>query len=239
MKISIIADSLAMPRIDSDEVIAWEDTWPIQLDTKFKYAQQYISFSINNMRARTVSTLIGSDFYESIEVIQPKVIIVQVGVVDCMPRIFSKRENELLNHRLFPGWLRSTFIRNRSKNRKFITKGDPLRKVYTKPDKFESILDDFASRINKVNITCKVIFLPILIKDSMEQKSPGCISNVKLYNQILQSITERNKWMYLNIDDENMDFFLKDGYHLNRNGHLIVARHLEVLINHILRNETS
>lgn len=242
MRCLIIADSLGMPRNEGDNIILWEETWPSLLRCRFSQ-MEFINLS---QRARQSSSLLVTSLFEEyIVFFKPDIIIYQVGIVDCMPRIISQRMKSLLNLRIlhrqvFPQSFRNWYIKSRSKKRKKITASDPLALVYTKPKQFQRCYENFIQRVNKeLSNSCKHIILPILIDELfMEEKSPGAKTNKNLYNQILKYLSNIERVSLISEEEilhtvEN-DFFCSDGYHLNSKGNQVVARATSQYIERLL-----
>lgn len=136
MVISVIADSLALPRNEGEDIVKIHEVWPYVLKAKCENVFGDLLLLNYGMRSRTMDSLLGVDYYECIELIQPNVIIVQIGVVDGLPRIISKTERRIMNSRFFPSSLRNIIISRRKRLRKEITSRNPLQKVWLKPDSF-------------------------------------------------------------------------------------------------------
>ncbi len=91
--IAIITDSLAMPRVEGDEKIYIQQTWPKQLAQKL--GNDYV-FAEFKERARDTDSLnLVQVFNESIVNVRPDLLIIQIGIVDCAPRIISKKRKNI------------------------------------------------------------------------------------------------------------------------------------------------
>src|SRR5918992_220711 len=93
MKIAILADSLALPREDvgGDEML--EVTYPYLLDQSLRrqFGANAPLVYERGMRRRTIEYVL-DDWNEQVELKKPDVVIVHVGIVDCAPRVFLRRE---------------------------------------------------------------------------------------------------------------------------------------------------
>lgn len=212
-----------MPRVEGDESIFIDDTWPCVLnDLLGIQSYRVISFG---KRARESSSL-NADLPEFISFVKPDYLILQVGIVDASPRIFSPAAKKILN--LLPANLRAAIIKQRSRQRSFITSQDPLAKVVTKPDKFRHNVKLFLSRA-----ACEVktiIMIPILADFAhMEVKSPGFSKNITLYNEILRSFADEKHIFYHEVKGGlPAQAFCKDGYHLSQKGNFALAKSLTI-----------
>jgi predicted dehydrogenase len=245
LRIAAIADSLAMARAEP-VLIRWEDTWPARLGEELRSAGVVAEVINCGARARTADQLLDSEFEEHVVFKRPDVVIVQVGIVDCAPRIFSKRERTLLNRSFVPGRFRDWIVRRRSARRQAILRGaHPLHKVYTPPERFAECLQAFGAKLAGMAHRPRLIVLPIVCDpDVMNEKSPGHHDNVVRYNALLRSfaVAAGSDW----IEPEAMirDFevtasFASDGYHLSVSGSARCARVLAALLTAPARQEAA
>jgi lysophospholipase L1-like esterase len=213
-----------MPRKEEGEAVYWEETWPYIL--KNMLAKDFTSIEMVNAgkRARNSSQIKAQEFTEAIVLFEPDVCIVQVGIVDSMPRVFSRSQKRIIGSTLFPSRFRNYLIDKRSRNRpKYIGK-DPLRKVEVSPIEFRQNTVNFINCCRDQQKVPFLIFIPILLAaEIMDQKSPGASNNAKIYNDHLQSVCIEKgvnlieaKRFYSN--DEPTKLFLNDGYHLSKFG---------------------
>lgn len=227
MTLSIITDSLSLGRIDYDKnnmenyTIFHYETWPNLL----KFDNVYV----NAERKRISEFLISKECqYECIDLINPDVIIVQIGVVDCAPRIFSKRENQIINNPLFPKFIRDRLIKYRSKNRAKLIKNQPLKRVYVKGDSFAFNLNQFINQNQKT----KIILIPILY--DAKNLDTTFTKNCVIYNNLIYDLCKTSiNCFTLDVDSmtEDSTYFCKDGYHLSKKGHQEISNRLHKTIN--------
>jgi acyl-CoA thioesterase-1 len=227
MKISIITDSLSLGRIDynknnKDNVTIFHyETWPNLL----KFDNVYV----NSKRERTTEFLLTDECkYECIDLVNPNTIIIQIGVVDCAPRVISRTEKKLMNKWFFPKFIRNHIIKNRSKNRSKLTQNYPLSKVYVDESKFINNLEDFI----KQNQNIQIVIIPIVYDIINLDKS--FVLNCMLYNNNIYDLCQ----YYYNCSLVNIDnmvhndlYFCKDGYHLSIEGHKELANKLHEILN--------
>ena len=230
--ISLITDSLAMPRVEGDEKIYIQQTWPKLLAQSLDNAYLLAEFT---QRARDTDSLKKVQlFFESITCCNPDVVIFEIGIVDCAPRIISKKENAIINRKIFPKSIRNFVIRSRKKNKIKILKKGALNKVYVAPQKFRKNIIEFVQKIALSNPRVTIYFIPILGNfTELEKKSPGYTANKDLYNKILKEISiEFNCFFQENLigimhDQSN---YTLDSYHLSSKGHEELANHLLIKI---------
>jgi acyl-CoA thioesterase-1 len=224
MRIVVLADSLAMPRKD----VRFEHTWPYRLAAALREAGVTAEVLNCGARRRTAEMLL-ADFTEHVVFKRPTHIVVQVGVVDCAPRIFSRRVHRYLNGRWVPSAVRHAVIRYRSARRARIIARDPLRRVYTKPDRFAAVFEEFGRRLAGLSWPIRVYVMPILFDEStLEARSPGFGRNVTAYNEILAGFTTRHGGAWIAPDGllgpHRKTAFCSDGIHLSPAGNATLAR---------------
>lgn len=223
-----------MPRVEGEDVIYAEETWPKILSRKL-FSDNYALAEFPE-RARDTSSLKNSQlFYEAIECCKPTYIIIQIGIVDCAPRIISKQENRLFNRFFFPRFIRDYIINKRKKNKQNILKKGPLLKVYINPVDFKNNIEVFIDKIRKLYRNSKIILLPILGDYKyLSTISFGYSENIKIYNDLLSEIALKNNTEYLSELITHMNksiFYTSDGYHLNTNGNKEIAEKIfEVIL---------
>lgn len=230
--ITIITDSLAMPRVEGDEKIYIQQTWPKLLAQKL--GNEYV-FAEFKERARDTDSLnLVQVFNESIVNVRPDLLIIQIGIVDCAPRIISKKEHQILNRFYFPKRLRNLIIQQRKKNKQRILRKGALLKVYVSPETFKNNLDKFIKASLAIRPTLNILLIPILGDlEKLDSISSGYYSNIQKYNKILSELENGNNiivpenWMNEMNSSEN---YCTDGYHLNEMGHLKLSQKIVNLI---------
>lgn len=230
-RVVALADSLALPRDEGGDRVRWEETWPRVLQRQLADCGMSDDEVINcATRARTATTLNGHDFQEHVRFKRPDVIVLQIGIVDCAPRIFSSREKRLLA--AMPAAVRRSIVRWRAARRAAITARDPLRKVVTPPAVFASSLTHFASAVAALPWPLHIVVLPILSnRPVMEAKSPGHGSNVDRYNALLRDFCSDARAIWVAPEavisgPGTAAAFCADGYHLTAAGQRRVAETL-------------
>lgn len=220
LRIVALADSLAMPRPpkNGNPGITWSETWPKRLEQRLRQMAPASEVINAGKRSRTATEL---EEREYVSFVEPDVIVLQIGIVDCAPRVFSRREHQLL--RFLPLGLRERLVRYRSRNRAFLTARDPLRKVYTKPRVFERAMRNFKTFIASRPHPPRVLVLPIIVHPSLREKSAGYIQNADLYNGILKKIWDDSYISPTELGIHDRSLFLEDGQHLAPEGNSAIA----------------
>ena len=205
-KILLLTDSLALPR-QIPEFCSYNDTWP-ELLRKLGYSIHQVSIG-----GATSSDLLNQVSYH--KVYDPDLVIIQVGIVDCVPRFATKLEVILLRKMGYVGAFVLKVL-----NHKRIRK---IRKItYVDPALFER---NVVTIQNKFNGT-KIYFLGILpATEAYERILPGVRKRIIEYNKILKEKTD-----YISVEDFESSGIMSDFHHLNQRGH---KQLIDKIVNHI------
>ena len=207
MRILVLTDSLGLPR-SRPEFCAFEDTWPILLKNKFRQVHQV------SIGAATTEVLLKQIRYQN--AFMPDLAIVQVGIVDCVPRFMSTKELNFTSALGSVGKALRFML-----NRKWIRR---LRNIsFVKVTEFEINLKLLAEELN-----CPVIVIGILPASSdYEKLLPGVVLKISEYNKVLKS----NFAYYLDTNDFiERDGIMTDHHHLNQTGQHIIYKRLEAIL---------
>ncbi len=235
-RIVVLADSLSLPRDDPGERVLWEETWPSVLEAELEEVGRPAQVINCGVRTRTSDRIVDGEMDEHVRLKRPRVVLVQVGVVDCAPRIFSRNQKRLLNLPVVPARLRETIVKLRSARRAEITGRDPLARVYTRPDDYERDFRRFVDQVRSLPEPAAIILLPILRDPGrMEAKSPGHGGNVDLYNDRLRAVARDTAARFVEPAGalpgvDHAAAFVSDGYHLSVAGNRALGLHLAPLV---------
>jgi acyl-CoA thioesterase-1 len=241
MKIAILADSLALPREDVGGEELLEVTYPFLLDQSFR--EQFGSAAPliyeRGTRRRTIEYVL-DDWNEQVELKKPDVVIVHVGVVDCAPRVFLRREASLVANIRFP-WARDRIFKFTHDHRRRIVQF--RRKVYVPLPRFERLVQTVVEKARVSGVKSLAFINIIRPPDAVEERSPGFQNNVTAYNRVLE---EQAKHHFVTLIDLNRiveeeggtEKLTIDGIHLNERGHVLLAKKLEHYLMPMLMNDT-
>lgn len=153
--------------------------------------------------------------HEDVGLFKPDVVVMQLGIVDCAPRLFWRFEHKLVSYinKFIPvvGFI--------SKFRYPLTRVFP--KVYVSKNRFRTNLRKIFNYLRKHDIETIVIN----IADTSEvnkSKSYKYEDNIRDYNAILYDETP-DKNLFIDIFSYGSDILLEDGIHLNEYGNKVVA----------------
>lgn len=234
-----MADSLAMPREDETN-IGFESTYPYLLDHSLRQQVPTSNAMVieRGMRRRTIEYVL-DEWYELVGLRQPDVVIVHVGIVDCAPRVFLRRERQYIE-RLRPVGLRDFVLRFVHRHRRAIV--NFRRRVYVPPERFTALVQQVIEKAQTSKVRL-LIFINIITPPAhLEDRSPGFGENVKLYNQILKSQAKGEGVAFLDLDmmvkeAGGSEKLTTDGIHINEAGHQLLAKELERHIKNLIQQD--
>ena len=240
MKISILADSLALPREDVGGDDLLEVTYPFLLDQSLRARFNGTAPLIfeRGMRRRTIEYVV-DEWYEQVVLKKPEIVIVHVGVVDCAPRVFLRREGAFVANIRF-AWLRDRILKFTHDHRRRIV--EFRRKVYVPLPRFERLVQTVVEKARETGVQSLVFINIIRPPDSVEERSPGFQNNVIAYNRVLQEQTKHSFVTLIDLnriveDGGGSEKLTVDGIHLSERGHVLLAEKLEQVLLPILQKE--
>lgn len=226
--IYILGDSLALPRpeIDSEEAHTYRDTYIAFLTEKLLPKDQFVIH--NGKRARTIKEV--DNLIKEVIFSGAKTLIIQVGIVDCAPRVFSKKQYWLMNK--LPKVIRNPILKLVRKYKLQILKIRP-NIVYTKKTVFENHLKSISEKLLKNEI--KGIFCSIVpAGEDMVARNPQINKQIDEYNDLIKKILIEEKILMIPMDKlykgQLKQCLMADGHHLSKKGHQILgAKLLKIL----------
>lgn len=163
----------------------------------------------------------GSD---CLEFFRPDIVIIQLGIVDCAPRLIKTRSI----HRKLVNFMPAAF---RMKYLTFLKRfrGRTASRVDVKLSAFKGNIENYIARA-KVQSVQKLIFIGIALPDaSFVSKSPQIESNVINYNSVLRSASLSENFVYFMepLNSKVHEGIFVDGYHPNEKGHSIIWSYIK------------
>jgi len=230
MKILCIADSLALPGHDN----TYEDTWFYKLQVAFR-EHVFISFFKRSITTEILITEGGGDASQPntgadcLEFYTPDVVVLQLGIVDCAPRLMRRKGLLYKIIQKSPSGVQNVFYKVLKKTRKRSSTNADVP-----PHEFSRNLNIYLDRCVKINVK-KVIIIKICTPDnSFVQKSPDILDAVRLYNGLIDKLKE--KYSIVTVVDplaSNPKHIFEDGYHPNPEGNDLVFNALQMEISNV------
>lgn len=210
MRIFILTDSLSLPRKHDDGEVLWNQIYPNLLKEKFKE----IEFIHVGIGAATIGDLYNQlNYYVNIN---PDVIILHCGIVDCAPRSLGRIELEIVKKLHIFRFVKHFF--------KLFRKYRGL--TYTTEKKFDYFLKLFKTRFPN----SKLYTIGILPGcEDYNKQVPGVSKQIEKYNNILAENTN-----YISVDEIPRSGIISDFHHMNIEGHKYIFNQISA---HILKKQ--
>jgi acyl-CoA thioesterase I len=220
-KVLCIGDSTSLPGNSN----SYEDTWYYKLKKEFPELD-FISVLRRSLTTKILVTEGGGDKIDNfpmgadcLEFYNPEIIIIQLGIVDCAPRLINQNNLIWKIVKRFP----QNFINLYINYLKKFSKRNP-KNVLVSEEVFELNLLSYFERCQK-NSVKKLHYILIPIPDQvMIDKNPFIVSNIINYNNIIKKFAL--KYDFINLievlDARILKDIYSDGYHPNPNGNEVV-----------------
>jgi lysophospholipase L1-like esterase len=230
-KIILIGSSMAMPRIE----VSYEETWPYKLQNHFSNDYFFID---KCKRASSTVRLVkeGSGKGDKIgasdllEYYSPKIVITQIGIVDCAPRLIKRYSPLVKLINVSPSIIKRTFYSILKKTRIRSVKFADLS-----VNEFRSNWESFIIRALQIEaqIICVLISEP---SNTVTEKSPEIKKAIDIYNDILLDLDIKysNFTTLKAYSQTEIKLTSLDEFHVNNEGHDILFNKLKQLIQGIL-----
>nr|WP_314993518.1 SGNH/GDSL hydrolase family protein [uncultured Capnocytophaga sp.] len=219
-RILCIGDSTSLP----GHTNTFEDTWYYKLSEEFSNYKFITVFR----RAITTDILVkegGGDSIDNqpsgadcLEFYKPSLIIIQLGIVDCAPRLLTNFDKIIL--KLLSSKYHNAYVRLIKKVRKRNKKNTQVS-----ISNFQKNLLNYIERSLLIGVE-KIIFIAIPFPDNrMIKKNPLIEENVSIYNKIIEDLSKKYKFIEVitPLDSRKYnDVIFEDGYHPNPLGNNIV-----------------
>lgn len=227
----IIGSSMAMPRME----VHYEQTWIYELIRKFPK----IEFIDKSRRASTSMRLVSDgagagDKTRSADLLEyysPDLVITQIGVTDCAPRLFKKGSFISYLLHVLPNNFGKFVVNSLKKYR-----GRKAIYADVSPEKFKTNWKQYIERCKKNDVFVICILIGMPAKRFIANKSPEIIDSIKKYNSILIQIANNHNNVYCiePFTEEEVETCALDEFHVNTEGHKILSEKLIKKINEFL-----
>jgi hypothetical protein len=218
VKVLIITDSLGFPR-NTPELILYEETYISLLKHKFTECD-----IIHQGRGgATIKELYNHSSYYH-ETLEPDIVIIQSGIVDCAPRALTLTEQHVISRLPL---LSKILIRLVKKNSSFLRK---YRKIkYTPIETYQEYIKKFNSLFHN---TYWIGILPA--SDRYEKELQNISENIFQYNLILKNENANGK--YINLVDYTEFDIMSDFHHLSKSGHNKLFNDISIILSRGLKD---
>lgn len=203
-RIVLFTDSLAMPR-EEPEVTCYEETYPYFLRKGYEVFQFSKGGGLMN-------EFVEQTFYYN--QYKPDVIILQIGIVDCCPRAFSKFEEAFFQSNRLLGLVRRLISKSglSKKIRNFRRLSWTPKRCYRQGCEF------FISKFPNSAVYALSI---VPSSNEYEKQVPGISKKIEEYNSILKEVFKQN---FIDISNIPAEGIMSDHHHLTKLGHQFVYK---------------
>lgn len=226
---SILGDSIAMVR--PDDGLFERDLYSCKLQEKLGVGYCVINKAkVGNHAAWAVSE--DSIIYH-VRGAKAQYFSIQIGVVDCAPRMFTEEERrhlaKLVNYPLIGNFIKA-YIRRQAMRRYEITQNRQI--ILTPPDEFESHYRVLIANIRKYNPVQAIYIINIGYPGAyFAARNYGIENNIIMFNDILQKIVNDNSDLLRLVDVYSFTrghpkYILEDGHHFGSEVHTFIAEEI-------------
>lgn len=209
----VISDSRGMP----GDQVQYSKTWPFLLSRLCPDVH-----IIDKCRRKTTTDRLveeGGGGRDLLERYRPDIVIIQLGIVDCVPRLFSQKGLEQMLLNIFSDKGRRLYIKVIKRVR-----GRSSRRAYVNASKFSDNVRKYLDRCAGKNI--RVVFVETAAGETYKVRNSSAMRKIQEYNQIFKEIASWYDFSSTFEPDDSQENFLEDGFHLSEIGHQRLAQSL-------------
>lgn len=218
IKVLIITDSLGFPR-SAPELLLYEETYIALLRNKFT---EYDIIHQGRGGATIKELFNHSSYYH--ETLNPDIVIIQSGIVDCAPRALTLTEQHVISRLPFLSEILISFVK---KNSNFLRKFRNIK--YTPVEVYQEYIRKFNLLFHN---TYWIGILPA--SDDYEKQLHNIRESIFKYNDVLHKENAINK--YLSLVNYTEYDIMSDFHHLNKSGHTKLFKDISVLLSKGLKD---
>lgn len=230
-RVLVVGDSMALPRPE----VAYDKTWPYLLGSFAGASVEVINRSRRGASTDLLLTEGGdparSDYprgADCLESYAPAVAVLQLGIVDCAPRLIARGSLESRIVDRLPPRIRRTYLSILKKHRR-----RSVERAYVPPARFRDNLATYVERA--MNIGAKVVFVEIApLGAKYLASNPEGGSCREQYNAVLREQAGRHPEHCRTVapfgSSEVEACVLDDGYHTNAEGHRRIAQQIATIL---------
>jgi lysophospholipase L1-like esterase len=231
-KILCIGDSTALP----GHLNKYEDTWYSKLYEHFDHLN-FITVFRRSITTEILVTEGGGDLLDCtplgadcLEYYEPEAVILQLGIVDCAPRLFLRGTIEYKVVNSLPEGIRLKYIKLIKKIR---TRN--LNRVEVPLKIFKKNLTSYFDRCLKLSVR-KVVIVGIPYPDQrMIEANPMITTTVETYNNCYRELCVVYDFatVIFPLDSRELEDIFQDGYHPNIKGHQLLFEAIKAALGSI------
>lgn len=231
--LTVVADSLALVRPEDN--IYEKDMYPFKIQKELKNKIYVNSKAVKSNSSTIENEQVG--FVYHAKGASASYLVIGLGIVDCSPRLFSKKMKQFLDCAskipLVSKFV-NRYIAYKSRNRFALTKNKPM--TQTSVLEYESNMNQIVSNFQKYNTIKEIFLLTIAFPGPyLSERSWGIEENIKQFNSILYKMAQSNPSKIHIIDvyeftQKNPQYILADGHHISIEVHDFIAASIVKII---------
>jgi lysophospholipase L1-like esterase len=223
--VTVLGDSLVVPRIE----LPYSETYPYKLSMMLGSEFLIVNKARRNNTIEEQTSEAGAGYLtEDVEYMKESCyFVVHIGICDCAPRVFSRRQNLMLQKMPLIG---KPIIDFKSKFRRFFTKNFPM--VYVSKKDFEKKLD-LLIRTIFAKTSARKVFVINIADTTKENKyrSYGFEKNLSNYNKIITDVSSKfsdriDIFDTYSLTTKHPELLWEDGIHIKKEAHDVIAQYL-------------
>jgi lysophospholipase L1-like esterase len=223
-RVLVVGDSLSLTRHESG--LAYEQIYPVRLQRELPD-----DIVINGSLRGNSSETVAAEGYltEYVRPLRPDTVVIQLGIVDCTPRLFSRGEKlalSAMNHTPGLRVVSRGIISLASRHRRTLTRW--RQRCQVRPDDFDRYLRAFADEARRCNDSCRFVVVNIPCPTGVFLESNYRVEAlVQQYNGLLEGLVRDFRGSLVDLygfTRSSPGVLLADGYHLNAQAHDFLAR---------------
>lgn len=225
-RVLVIGSSMSLPRKE----VHYNETWVCKLIDTFPN----INFIDKCRRGPTSERLVSEgagagDKNRSADLLEyysPDIIITQMGMTDCAPRLYRRGGYLSYLFHVLPNKMIIPIVNLLKKYR-----GRKEKFAYVSPKDFEQNWEQYIQRCEKNGVSVISILIGMPAKIFLS-KSPDILKAVNKYNAILIKLSQKYNNMYTltPYTQEEVETCALDEYHVDAKGHDILFEKLKILL---------
>jgi lysophospholipase L1-like esterase len=223
--ITILGDSLVVPRLE----LPYSATYPYKLSVMLGSEFLVVNKARRNNTVEEQTSEAGAGYLtEDVEYMKESCyFVIHIGICDCAPRVFSRRQNLMLQKMPLIG---KPIINFKSKYRRFFTKNFPM--VYVSKKDFGTKFDLLIRTIFAKTSAQKVFVVNIAdTTNENKYRSYGFEKNLNEYNTIIKDVTSRfgdrvDVFDTYSLTIKRPELLWEDGIHIKEEAHDLIAQYL-------------
>lgn len=225
-RLVVIGDSLGLPRrevqIDETYTALVQDALPHWRVISRHWRGNHTRFEVRDRLQDDIQTIV------------PDCIVLHLGHIDCVPRLYTERERLVISN--LPVRIRNGILRVGARYR--FTLSRLRRRTYVTIGDFERNLMTICEAARKTNPAVQFVFLGIArTNDANKRRTFGFDENIRAWNGVLERVARAQGAPFIdlyNILNPSADL-LEDGIHLTTGGNRIVCERIAVEVRRMER----